>query len=224
MDEKRSRRHFEVGEDEISDVWPILQSVIQVPPLEKRYDYDAWPRFPAPIFHEPYNLALIGEDLFLSEPQFSTFKELLKEAGEDEFLLLLPLDLSKAKPYEFFRYPADLPWTTLNDANEEVPNEAVPGVALSVLDHGVIGTSSRWGMWWVEPWRVYVVGYTDETVLRTLQRTYNFEGRGVEVVESLPKVREAKRLHEIADAIRAQEAASNRSCTSQERIRMESNT
>lgn len=204
MYEKRSRRHFEVGEDEISDVWPILQSVIQVPPLERRHDYSIWPRFPDPIFQESCDLAFLGEDLFLSASQFSTFKELLIEAGEKEFIVLLPLDASEGKPYELFRYPVDLPWETLNDPHEEVPNEAVPGVALSVLDHCVVGTSGWWGMGWVEPWRVYVVGYTDETVLRALQRAYNFEGRGAEVVDSLPKKREAKSLHEIADEIRAQ--------------------
>ncbi|PEN05042.1 hypothetical protein CRI93_14100 [Longimonas halophila] len=209
MDEKRSRRHFEAGEDEISEVWPVLQSVIQVPALEKRHDYSAWPRFPAPIFQASCDLALLGEDLFLSESQFSTFKEFLLEAGEDEFMLLLPLDSSEEKPYELFRYPADLPWPTLNDPHEDVPNEAVPGVALSVLDHGLVGPSGRWGMWWVEPWRVYVVGYTDEKVLRALQRTYDFEGRGAEVVDSLPKRWEAKRLHEIADEIRAQEGGAH---------------
>jgi len=206
MNEKKYRRDFELSEEDIPEIWSVLQSVIQVPPLEKRHDYDAWPRFPAPIFQESCNLALLGEDLFLSESQFGTFKELLIEAGEDEFLLLLPLDSSEEKPYELFRYPADLPWATLDDANENVSHEAVPGVALSVLDHCVAGTSGRWGMWWVEPWRVYVVGYKDEGVLQAFQRTYNFEGRGAEVVESLPKEREAKRLHEIADELRAQES------------------
>lgn len=208
MTEKKCRRHFEVSEEEVPETWPLLQSVIQVPPLEKRHDHDAWPWFPASIFQESCDLALLGEDLFLSASQFNTFKKLLIEAGEDEFMLLLPLDSSEEKPYELFRYPADLPWATLNDANEDMPNEAVPGVALSALDHCVVGTSGRWGMWWVEPWRVYVVGYNDEEVLRALQHTYNFEGRGAEVVNSLPKAREAKRLHQIANEIRSQEGTS----------------
>jgi hypothetical protein len=208
MSRKKYRRDFEVTEEDAPETWPLLQSVIQVPTLEKRYDYRAWPRFPTPIFQESCDLALLGEDLFLSESQFNAFKELLKEVGEDEFLLLLPLDSSEGKPYELFRYPADLPWAILNDSNEDVSNEAVPGVALSVLDHCVVSISGRWGMWWVEPWRVYVVGYNDEAVLRAFQRVYNFEGRGAEVVESLPKRRDAKRLHKIADEIRAQEAKS----------------
>ena len=208
MNEGTYRKHFEVDEDEIPEMWPLLRSVIKVPPLEKRSDYDAWPRFPAPIFQEFCEHALLGEDLFLSEFQFNTFKGFLVEAGEDEFMLLLPLDSSEEKPYELFRYPADLPWATLNDPHEDMPNEAVPGVALSVLDHGVVGTSGRWGVWWVEPWRVYIVGYNDKEVLQALQHTYSFEGRGAKVVDPFPKRRSAKRLHEIADEIRAQEGPS----------------
>jgi len=202
MSNKKYRRDFEVTEEGVPETWPLLQSVIQVPTLEKRYDYLAWPRFPSAVFQESCDLALLGEDLFLSASQFNAFKELLAEVGEDEFLLLLPLNSSKEKPYDLLCYPADLPWAIINDSNEDVPNEVVPGVALSVLDHCVVGISGRWGMWWVEPWRLYVVGYNDESILRAFQSVYDFEGRGAEVVKSLPKKREAKRLHEIADEIR----------------------
>ena len=203
MDEETYREHFEVGEDEIAQKWPIIESIFKVSPLQKRHDYDAWPRFPASIVQESCDLALLGKDLFLSKSQFEAFKDMLAGMGEDGFMILVRYGSGVEKQYELFYYPTDIPWTTFKD-----DNAASLAIALSVLDHYVIGASGRWGMFFVEPWNVYVVGYKDDEILQALQHAYDLEERGAEIVDSLPKELDAKRLHEIADEIRAQEAKS----------------
>ena len=202
MDEKTYRDQFEVGEEEISKKWSIIQSVFKVPSPQEGHEYGAWPRFPDSIFQESCNLALLGEDPFVSEFEFNVFRRVLIEADEDEFMVLVRYGSGAGKQYELFYYPTDVAWATFND-----DNEASLAIALSVLDHYVVGGSGQWGMHWIEPWGVYLVGYKTPNFLRALQSTYNFEGRGAEVVDSLPKEREAKRLHEIADQIRSQESA-----------------
>ena len=202
MDEERYRDQFEVNEEEIAEKWSIIQSAFKVPDVEDRYENEEWPCFPAQIFRKSCNLALLGEDFFVTEYLFNKFRGFLDRIDEKNFLILDLPGSVEGSSYELFSYPTNINWTLLSD-----DNSAALAEVLSVLDHYVIGESGRWGMCWVEPWAVYVVGYKDRDVLQALQTTYDFEGRGAEVVDPLPKEREAKRLHEIADEIRVQESA-----------------
>lgn len=200
MDEKTYREKFEVHEGDIRGKWEIIQSVFKMPDVENRYEADAWPRFPAQIFEESCELALLGEHFFATEYLFNRFRDFLIGVDEEQFLVMTQPGSVEGAPYKLFCYPTGINWTVLSD-----DNSAALAEVLSVLNHYVIGGSGQWGMFWIEPWATYVVGYKDQDVLRALQSTYDFEGRGAEVVDPLPKEREAKRLHEIAEQIRLQE-------------------
>jgi hypothetical protein len=200
MDEKIYREKFEVHEGDIRGKWGIIQSVFKVPNVENRYETDEWARFPAQIFQESCELALLDEDFFATEYLFSRFRDFLIGVDEEHFLVMTQPGSVEGASYELFCYPTGIKWAVLSD-----DNSAALAEVLSVLNHYVIGESGKWGMFWIEPWTTYVVGYKDQSVLRVLQSTYDFEGRGADVVDSLPKEREAKRLHEIANQIRVKQ-------------------
>jgi hypothetical protein len=201
MKEQEYRDKFEIREEEVQEVWPIIQSVFKVPSVDGRYKTEHWPLFPAQIFQESCELALLGEDFFATEYLFNKFRDFLVGVDEDYFIVLVLVGFSEELSYSLRSYPTRVNWNVLSADNRA----AALIEALFAYDHYVIGGSGQWGMYYEEAWDVYVLGYKDREVLEALQSTYDFEGRGAEVIEPLPKEREARRLHEIADQIRAEE-------------------
>lgn len=198
MNEESYREKFEVGKDEITKVWSTIQSVFELPPLEERQDRDAWPSFPSdPFFHESCDLAFLGGAPFESENQFRRFKKVLAEEQEEGFVLLERF-WGKADIPHLFSFPSDIKWATFNDDRQQF---ILPG-----FDHYAVGSSGRWGVFFLELYDLYILAYKDRTVLKAFQRAYDFEGRGTEIVEPFSmKLSETRRIHQIAEEIREQE-------------------
>jgi hypothetical protein len=203
MNEEAYRDRFEVDEDEIPEKWSIIQSVFQIPPVEERYNPDAWPSFPSdPFFHDTCDLAILGDAPLFSRHAFNKFKEVLAEREEEAFVLMERYwkEVDKSHPFSF---PSDISWSTFNDDRQQF--------ILSGIDHFVVASSGQWGVFFLEIYNVYILAYKDEAVLRAFQRAYGFEGRGAEIVDPFSmKLGETRRLRKIADEIRAQEAKGNR--------------
>jgi hypothetical protein len=201
MTEQEYRDKFELSDQEVREVWPIIQSVFKVPDVKDRHEYDAWPRFPDSIYQDACELAFLAENFFGSEYLLNMFRHFLIEVDEDRFFVVPLPDDYESSPCRVLSYSAGVNWADFAPDNRM----GMFVRALFAIDHYVIGESGRWGLGWVEAWNLYMAGYKDREVLEALQSTYDFEGRGAEVIEPLPRRREARRLHEIADQIRAEE-------------------
>jgi hypothetical protein len=80
------------------------------------------------------------------------------------------------------------------------------GYILPGIDHYAVGSSARWGVFFLELYNLYILAYKDRTVLQAFQHAYEFEGRGTEIVEPFSmKLSETRRIREIAEEIRQQE-------------------
>lgn len=199
MSEESYRENFEVGESETAKAWSTLQSVFALPPVEKRQDREAWPSFPSdPFFQESCDLAFLYGFPFESRIEFRKFKEVLVEEKEEEFVLLKRFCGIGDAPY-LFSFPANIEWVTFNDDRQQY---ILPGI-----DHYAVGSSARWGVFFLELYNLYILAYKDRTVLQAFQNAYDFKGRGTEIVESFSmKLSETRRIHEIAEGIREQES------------------
>jgi hypothetical protein len=192
------REKFEVGKDEITKAWSTIQSVFELPPIEERQDRDAWPSFPSdPFFQESCDLAFLDGFPFESRVEFRKFKEALADEKEEKFVLLKRFCGIGDAPY-LFSFPADIEWATFNDDRQQY---ILPGI-----DHYAVGSSARWGVFFLELYNLYILAYKDRTVLQAFQHAYEFEGRGTEIVEPFSmKLSETRRIREIAEEIRQQE-------------------
>jgi len=209
---------FEVGPEKYRKEWEsIHRSVFRLPinPIgaeceswnfqkTESKNRPEWSFFPEPIFQPSYGLAFFDENVLNWEEGFEKLRDVTTTAEDDYFgFARLPAP-PRAIDMRFYEYPVDISWEDFSSRGEKSPSSWA-----TTFNFHLVGDSKKWGVYYAEACSIYILGFSSEDILSAAQIAFDFEGRNLELIESMDfggwgglQEQQERRLRELAEKIR----------------------
>lgn len=217
--ESEFQKTYEIQSPEYRANWEeIHRSVFRLPPdpmgtecenwtfaSDEPANEEGWRFFPERVFQPSFNLAFFDENILNWGEGFEKLRQFITAVGDSEFgFARLPAPPHRATSMRFFRFPAEVTWEDFSSGGEKSPSAWA-----TTFNFHLIGHTGNWGIYYAEACCIYLLGYANEEVLTAAQSALDFQGRNLELVESIDFngwggliEKQERRLKELAEQIR----------------------